>query len=105
MPNGSVNAILAHEIPATDRTAREHHQLIDRGLVGLFKRHAIETKAEFDIPSNAIVHRHGQIATHRIVWIHPAHNAEHCHHFNDVPGDLPNFYVEVEEWDGHGQRA
>jgi hypothetical protein len=26
-------------------------------------------------------------------------NAEHCHHFNDEPGDLPNFQAEV-KWDG-----
>ncbi len=36
----------------------------------------------------------------RIVRIHPAHNAEHCHFYLEVPGDLPNFYVEVQDWDG-----
>ncbi len=47
-----------------------------------------------------IVHRRGNATTHRIVWNHPAHNAEHCHFYHEVPGDEPNFYVEVQEWDG-----
>ncbi len=62
--------------------------------------HAMLSLRPFDPSSKTIVDRHGQITTHRIVWIHPAHNADHCHHFNDEPGDLPNFDVEVQNWDG-----
>jgi hypothetical protein len=55
---------------------------------------------QFEIPSNATVHRRGNTTAHRILWIHQAHNAKHCHNVNDVPGDLPYFYVEVQNWDG-----
>ena len=41
------------------------------------------------------VDRRGQIAAYRLVWIHPDHNADFCHYYDEVEGDHPNFYVEV----------
>jgi hypothetical protein len=44
--------------------------------------------------------RNRTTGTHPNVWIHPNQNAEFCHFFTDVPGDLSNFYVEVCTSDG-----
>jgi hypothetical protein len=55
---------------------------------------------EFHIPSRVTVDHRRRITAYRIVWIHPAHNAEFCHYYLDTPGDLPNFYVNVENSEG-----
>ncbi len=49
------------------------------------------------------VDRRGGMTACRTARIHPAHNADDCHYSNDVPGDLPNFYVEVQNWDGSSE--
>jgi hypothetical protein len=55
---------------------------------------------EFHIPSRISSDHRGRVTAYRMVWIHPEHNAEFCHFFAEVPGDLPNFYVEVCTSDG-----
>jgi hypothetical protein len=55
---------------------------------------------EFHIPSRVSIDRRRRITAYRIVWIHPEHNADFCHYYQDTPGDLPNFYVEVENSEG-----
>ncbi len=80
--------------------ASEIDKFVDEGFLEVSDERPEEATVEFRIPSITYEDRHGQITTHRIVWIHPAHNADHCHFYHEVPGDEPNFYVEVEEWDG-----
>jgi len=55
---------------------------------------------EFHIPSRVSVDRRRRITAYRIVWVHPAHNAEFCDYYQETPGDLPNFYVEIENSEG-----
>ena len=55
---------------------------------------------EFHIPSRRSVDHRGRITAYRIVWIHPDYNAQFCHYYQETPGDLPNFFVEVENSEG-----
>jgi hypothetical protein len=41
-----------------------------------------------------------RITAYRIVWIHPDYNAQSCHYYEDTPGDLPNFDVELQNSEG-----
>ena len=43
--------------------------------------------------------RLGCITTYSVIWIHPDFNAEYCHYYDQVPGDLPNFYAEEDTTD------
>ena len=49
---------------------------------------------EFHIPSRVSVDHRRRITAYRIVWIHPAYNADFCEFCHETPGDLPNFYVD-----------
>jgi hypothetical protein len=70
-------------------------QFVDQGFLEVLTERPDGTTVEFHIPSRVSVDRRGQITAYRIVWIHPAHNADSCDYCDEVPGDLPNFYVEV----------
>jgi hypothetical protein len=45
------------------------------------------------VPSLRHKDRKGRIKVVTITWIHPDYNAQFCHYYDRVPGDLPNFYV------------
>lgn len=48
----------------------------------------------FYIPSRRSTDEYGRIASvFNVTWIHPDHNAEFCHYYENTPGDLANFYV------------
>ena len=75
-------------------------QFLDQGFLNVLTERPNEKTVEFHIPSRLSVDRHGRIAAYRIVWIHPYYNADFCHFYDEVRGDLPNFYVEVRLSDG-----
>ena len=55
---------------------------------------------EFRISSRISVDHRRRMITCRIVWIHPAYNSEFCDYYQETPGDLPNFYVEIQNSEG-----
>jgi hypothetical protein len=71
-------------------------QFVDDGFLEVLTELPNETTVEFHIPSKLSVDRRGRITGYRIVWIHPEYNADFCHYYDELPGDLPNFYVEVQ---------
>jgi hypothetical protein len=78
----------------------EIDQFIDQGFLEVLAERPDKMTVEFHIPSRVTVDHRKRITAYRIVWIHPAHNAEFCHYYLETPGDLPNFYVKVESSDG-----
>jgi len=70
-------------------------QFLDQGFLEVLVERTNGTTVEFHIPSRLSIDRRGRITGYRIVWTHPDHNAESCDYYDEVPGDLPNFYVEV----------
>ena len=104
---GGAIAATRFEKPADDggripRDIRKGRLATDRRSFEEPRRPALSYSSpfKFDIPSRIIGDRRGSTTTQRIVWIHQAHNAKHCHFYHEVPGDEPNFYVEVQNWDG-----
>jgi hypothetical protein len=72
---------------------------IDQGTLEILSADDATKTIEFHIPSLRSTDLQGRITTVSLTWIHPAHNAEHCHYYKAVPGDLPNFYVTVDTTD------
>jgi hypothetical protein len=75
-------------------------RFVDDGFLEVLWEDTEQRTIEFHIPSRISSDHRGRVTAYRIVWIHPEHNAEFCHFFADVAGDLPNFYVEVCTSDG-----
>jgi hypothetical protein len=73
----------------------EIDQFVDHGFLEVLTERPDRMTVEFHIPSRVSVDHRGRITAYRIVWIHPAHNADFCDFCHETPGDLPNFYVEV----------
>jgi hypothetical protein len=69
---------------------------IDSGFLQLLSEKPGEKTLEFHIPSKVWSDDKGNVSAYSIVWIHPAHNAQFCHLYQETPGDLPNFYVSRE---------
>ena len=78
----------------------EIDQFVDQGFLEVLTERPDGTTVEFHIPSRVNVDRRRRITAYRIVWIHAAHNAEACDYYLETPGDLPNFYVEVQNSEG-----
>lgn len=72
---------------------------ITRGTLAVVSVDDATKTVEFHIPSLRSTDTHGRITTVSLTWIHPAHNADYCHYYNTVPGDLPNFYVTADTTD------
>lgn len=70
--------------------------LIDAGFLKLVRERAAEKTVEFHIPSRRGRDDGGMMSAYSVVWIHPDHNVEFCHFFEETPGDLPNFYAQKE---------
>jgi hypothetical protein len=75
---------------------KELTDAVDRGTLDVISENEAEKTVEFAIPDLRSEDEEGRITTFSVVWIHPDHNAEFCHYFDDHPGDLPNFYVSRE---------
>jgi hypothetical protein len=78
----------------------EIDQFVDQGFLEVLTEQPNEMTVEFHIPSRVTVDHRRRITAYRVVWIHPAHNAEFCHEYLDQPGDLPNFYIELCDSEG-----
>jgi hypothetical protein len=78
----------------------EIDQYVDQGFLEALTERPDRMTVEFHIPSRRSVDHQRRTTAYRIVWIHPAHNADFCDYYVETPGDLPNFYVEVCNTDG-----
>jgi hypothetical protein len=70
-------------------------RLVDRGFLELSMEQPDEMTVYFRIPSMQSTDHRGRITAYCLTWIHPDHNAEFCHYFDEMPDDLPNFFAEV----------
>ena len=77
----------------------ELDKFIDSGFLELLSETDAEKTLEFHIPSKVSEDDEGRITSYAVFWIHPDFNAEFCHYFDKQPGDLPNFYAEVDTTD------
>jgi hypothetical protein len=75
-------------------------RLVDRGFLELSMEQPDEMTVYFHIPSMQSTDRRGRITAYCLTWIHPDHNAEFCHYFDETPGDSPNFFLEVSNSEG-----
>jgi hypothetical protein len=78
----------------------EIDQFVDQGFLEVLTERPDRMTVEFHIPSRVTVDHRRRITAYRIVWIHPAYNADFCDYCLETPGDLPNFYVEVGNSEG-----
>jgi hypothetical protein len=78
----------------------EVDQFVDDGFLEVLTEIPDEMTVEFHIPSMVTEDHKRRLWAYRIVWIHAAHNAQFCHYYENLPGDLPNFYVEVHSCEG-----
>ena len=78
----------------------EIDQFIDQGFLEVSTERPNGFTVEFNIPSRVSVDRRRRITAYCIVWNHPAHNAEACDYYEETPGDMPNFYVEIQNSEG-----
>jgi len=69
---------------------------IDRGFLVLLAEEPERKTVLFHIPSRLIVDHRGRATNYQLTWIHPEFNAEFCNKFDETPGDLPNFEVEID---------
>lgn len=77
----------------------ELQTFIDDGFLELLSENDAEKTVELNIPSMQYKDGQGRITDFSVVWIHPDHNAEFCHYYDETPGDLANFYVRQETTD------
>jgi hypothetical protein len=78
----------------------EIDQFLDQGFLEVREERPDGMTVEFRIPSRVSVDRRRRITAYRIVWHHPARNAEACDYYEETAGDMPNFYVEIQNSEG-----
>jgi hypothetical protein len=78
----------------------EIDQYVDQGFLEVLTKRPNRMTVESHIPPMRIVDHRRRMTAYSIVWIHPAHNAAFCDYYDETPGDLPNFYVEVVNTNG-----
>lgn len=78
----------------------EIDRFVDLGFLELSMEQPDEMTVQFHIPSRQSVDHRGRVTAYSITWIHPDHNADFCHYFEETPGDMPNFLVEVRNSEG-----
>lgn len=81
------NLVVDYKIPA------ELQLFIDSGFLELSSERESEKTAFFVIPSMGWTEENGNEVIFTLTWIHPDFNAQFCHYYETVPGDLPNFYL------------
>lgn len=74
----------------------ELSEYIDSGFLLPLPPRPEEKTAKFDIPSLQYDDERGNEYFFTLTWIHPDHNKEFCHFYDETPGDLPNFFIEKE---------
>ena len=72
---------------------------IDRQTLEIVSADDATKTIEFHLPSLRSTDSQNRITTVSVTWIHPDYNAQYCHYYDQVPGDLPNFYVTVDTTD------
>ena len=78
----------------------EIDRFVHEGFLGVLAERPQEMTVEFHIPSLRSIDHRRRITAYSLVWIHPAHDAEFCHLYEETPGDLPKYFVEVKNSDG-----
>lgn len=73
----------------------EIDRYVDEGLLELSMEQPDKMTVDFHIPSSRSTDHRGRITVYGIKWIHPDYDAEFCECYDDTPGDLPNFSVEI----------
>ncbi len=68
---------------------------VDDGFLEVVAEHAAKKTVDLGIPSLWSSSAPDEYTSYTVVWIHPDYNAEFCHDYHEVPGDLPNFFVEI----------
>lgn len=63
------------------------------GVLQVLSLYPAERTVTFDHPKLRHTDRSGRLNSCVVVLIHPNFNAEFCHYYDKVPGDLPNFMV------------
>ena len=74
---------------------KEIDRFIDGGFLELSMEQPDEMTVHFNVPSTQSIDHRGRITAYCMTWIHPDHNAEFCHYYEETRGDMPNFFVEV----------
>ena len=77
----------------------ELQEFLKSGFLEVLTEEKAEYTVEFNIPSMQFKDGDGRITDFSVVWIHPDHNAQFCHYYEKVPGDLPNFYIRKDTTD------
>lgn len=77
----------------------ELRAFVDNGFLEVLSEKPAEKTVEFHIPTMHYTDDRDAITTFSLIWIHPDHNADFCHYFHEIPGDLPNFYVTKDTTD------
>jgi hypothetical protein len=78
------------------KVPHELSTFIDDGFLVPLTPTPEEKTIAFDIPSMGYQDEQDNDYSFTLVWIHPDFNKEFCHLYNEMPGDLPNFYVKKE---------
>jgi hypothetical protein len=76
---------------------------IENGFLEVVSEESDRKTVAFHIPALRRTDEEGRIRTYSLVWIHPDFNAQFCHYYESVPGDVANFYLEEEETDVGGE--
>jgi hypothetical protein len=87
-------------IPQRYALPPEIDRFVDQDFLEVLAERPDEMTVEFHIPAKLSIDRRRRITAYSVVWIHPDHNADFCHFYQETPGDLPNFFVEVKTSDG-----
>lgn len=66
---------------------------VDSGFLVPLSENTAEKTVEFHVPAMRYEDESEAITTFSLTWIHPDHNADYCHYYDETPGDLPNFYM------------
>jgi hypothetical protein len=81
------------DLPAKYEIPDEVMAFVRDGFLEVVSEDEAKKTVEFHAPSKRRTDDEGRITSWSVVWIHPDHNAEFCHYYDEKPGDLPNFYV------------
>ena len=84
---------------------KEITAFVNNGFLEVSSRDEEKRTVEFDIPSVGTVTGADRFTLYSLIWIHPNHNAEFCHYYEEEPGDLPNFYVRIHSPDARDEQV
>lgn len=68
-------------------------RFVDNGTLEVTNEDESQHTIEFSIPSLWRKNEHRRITAYALTWIDPSYNSQFCHYYDEVPGDMPNFFV------------